>query len=137
MERTLKSKPENLRSDLSTLREKLVVLHKALIDSERIEYENSFGKISSPNRFLKLLINDPWFAWLQPFSALVVALDELIEDDKKPLTKVDLQKVKREASALLKVSEEGQGFGRSYFESLQREPEVILAHAAVIKLLRD
>jgi len=127
---------EQLKRDLNALREKLVVLHKALIDSERVEYESSFGTIPTPNQFLKLLINDPWFAWLQPFSAMVVSIDELMDETEAPITKADLLRVKEQASNLLKPNEEGDGFGRSYFESLQREPEVVLAHAAVMKLLK-
>jgi hypothetical protein len=130
--------PENgaeFRRSLTELRDKLVILHKALIDSERVEYESSFGTIPTANQFLKLLINDPWFAWLQPFSAMVVAIDEMI-DEQEAITKQDLARVKTQASSLLKASEEGEGFGRSYFESLQREPEVVLAHAAVMKLLK-
>jgi hypothetical protein len=126
---------QELRRDLTALRDKLLVLHKALIDSERVEYESSFGTIATPNQFLKLLINDPWFAWLQPFSAMVAAIDERM-DEEEPLTRADLQQVKDRAIALLQASEEGQGFGRSYFESLQREPDVVLAHAAVMKLLK-
>jgi hypothetical protein len=128
---------KKILAELSRLREKLVVLHKALIDSERVEYEASFGTIPNPNQFLKLLINDPWFAWLQPVSALVVAMDELMDEKEQPVTKADLTRVKKQAANLLKSSEEGEGFGRSYFESLQREPDVVLAHAAVMKLLKD
>jgi hypothetical protein len=128
---------EQLKRNLKDLREKLLVLHKALIDSERLEYESSFGTISTPNQFLKLLINDPWFAWLQPFSAMVVGIDELMDEKEAPVTKADVARVREQASNLLKVSEEGEGFGRSYFESLQREPEVVLAHAAVMKLLKE
>src|SRR5262245_13719657 len=114
---------DEFRRALAELRDKLLVLHKALIDSERVEYESSFGTIPTPNQFLKLLINDPWFAWLQPLSAMVASIDELI-DEKELITSADLKKVKMEASALLKATEEGDGFGRSYFESLQREPDV-------------
>ena len=138
MERAAANKPEYEQSkrDLNELREKLVVLHKALIDSERVEYESSFGTIATPNQFLKLLINDPWFAWLQPFSAMVVGIDELIDEKEALITKADVARVKEQAANLLKASEEGEGFGRSYFESLQREPEVVLAHAAVMKSLK-
>ena len=123
------------RAALGALREKLLVLHKALIDSERIEYESSFGTIATPNQFLKLLINDPWFAWLQPFSAMVAAIDERL-DDEEPLTRGELQEAKERAHDLLRATEEGDGFGRSYYESLQREPDVVLAHAAVMKLIK-
>ena len=32
-------------------------------------------------------------------------------------------------------SESGEGFGRHYFEAMQRDPDVVLAHAGVVKLL--
>jgi hypothetical protein len=129
------ARESEFREALTALREKLLVLHKAVIDSERIEYESSFGTIATPNQFLKLLINDPWFAWLQPFSAMVAAIDERL-DNEEPLTNADLQQAKKRAYELLRASEEGEGFGRSYFESLQRTPDVVLAHAAVMKLLK-
>ena len=37
---------------------------------------------------------------------------------------------------MLTPSEEGNGFGRHYYDALQREPDVVLAHAAVRALLR-
>ncbi|MEO5956195.1 MAG: hypothetical protein ABIR36_10975 [Nitrospiraceae bacterium] len=37
--------------------------------------------------------------------------------------------------ALLAPSEEGTGFGKHYYEALQREPAVVLAHAAVRAML--
>src|SRR5262245_55219536 len=100
---------QELKRTLNELREKLVVLHKALIDSERIEYESSFGTIPTPNQFLKLLINDPWFAWLQPFSAMLVGIDELIDEKEAPITQREVARVKEQASSLLKASEEGEG----------------------------
>jgi hypothetical protein len=113
----------------------LIVLHKALIESERVEYERSFGTLETPQQFLKALIHDPWFAWLQPFSAMVVAIDQMLERDE-PIQPGELLKVKKDARTLLEVNEEGDDSRRSYFEALQREPDVILAHAALMKVLK-
>ena len=124
-----------LKEQLSDLRSRLLVLHKALIDSERVEYEKSFGTIQSPQEFLKALINDPWFAWLQPFTAMVVAIDEMLEREE-PIQPEEVQKVKSNARVLLEVREETDDSRRSYFEALQREPDVILAHAAVMKEIK-
>jgi len=123
-----------LREYLLALRHSILHLHKTLIDSERTVYEQTFGKVESQNQFLQLLIKDPWFVWLHPLSELVVAMDEALEGE----TPVSAEQVKRFADqtrALLKASEEGQGFERSYYEALQREPDVVLAHAAVTKCL--
>ena len=123
------------RQQLTEIKESLLVLHKALIESERIEYERTFGAIDSPNAFLKLLMEDPWFAWLRPVSMIVVTIDEIL-DSEEPLQAAEVRQVRTKASKLLQASEEGQGFERSYFEALQRTPEVILAHAAVKQSLK-
>ena len=125
---------EELRQRLSGLRNTLLVLHKALVDSERVSYEQTVGTITSPNHFLKLLTSDPWFAWLQPFSQLIVALDEAIEE-KEPLTAAGANALVKQTGQLLTASETGEGFSRHYFDALQRDPDVVLAHAEVLKLI--
>src|SRR4051812_50146985 len=122
--------PETPRQRLSALREAVFQLHKTLIDSERASYEETFGRIASPNQFLQLLISDPWFAWLQPLSQLIVSMDEMLEEEEEPLTAAMVDAVLKEAGALLAPSESGEGFSRHYFDALQREPDVVLAHAA-------
>jgi hypothetical protein len=124
----------NHRQRLTEVRDGLLVLHKALIESERIGYEQTFGKMESQNKFLQLLISDPWFAWLHPLSELVVVIDELL-DGEEPLTTKNVSPVIDQVRGLLKTSEEGHGFPRSYFEALQREPDVVLAHASVMQRL--
>lgn len=129
------TKAAAVKQQLLDLRQGLLVLHKALIDSERKAYEDTFGAIESQNRFLQLLIGDPWFAWLHPVSKLVVLMDETIEADE-PITVECAGRLRSQTRALLVASEEGDGFPRSYFEALQREPEVVLAHADVTRCLK-
>jgi hypothetical protein len=38
---------------------------------------------------------------------------------------------------LLIASESGEGFSKHYFDALQREPDVVLAHATAAKLFRS
>jgi len=125
---------EALRQRLTGLRNALLALHKALVDSERASYEQTVGKIASPNHFLQLLTGDPWFAWLQPFSQLIVALDEALEE-KEPLTDAGADALIKQTGRLLTASETGEGFSRHYFDALQRDPDVVLAHAEVTKLV--
>jgi hypothetical protein len=106
-----------------------------LIDSERVEYEKSFGTLETPQQFLKALINDPWFAWLQPFSRMVVTIDEMLESEE-PIPVEEFRALMSRARTLLEVNEETDDSRRSYFEALQREPDVILAHAAVMKVVK-
>jgi hypothetical protein len=64
----------------------------------------------------------------------VVRLDELL-DDGSGLSLVEVEHFLIEARALIRPSEEGDGFERSYYEALQREPDVIFAHVEVKRLM--
>jgi hypothetical protein len=121
------------RPKLEDLSQALTKLHKALIDSERIGYESSFGKIETPGEFLQLLMNDPWFAWLHPVSQLIAAVDEAI-DSKEPVSPEQADAFFQRARTLLAPSETGEGFGRHYFDAMQRDPEVVLSHASISRL---
>src|SRR5580765_5050119 len=122
-----------MNHQLPELREALLRLHKALVESERVSYEQTFGQIQSPNHFLQLLTNDPWFAWLHPCSQLIVAMDEALEE-KEPLTVAGVDVLAKQTKLLLVASESGEGFSGHYFAALQRDPDVVLAHAEVSKL---
>ncbi len=117
-----------------SLRDALLALHKALVDSERVSYEQTIGSIQSPNHFLKLLTSDPWFAWLHPLSQLIVAMDEVMEN-KEPGKVADGEALLNQIRLLLVPSETGEGFSKHYYDAMQRDPDVVLAHAQVMKLL--
>ncbi len=125
----------NAKEGLTELRHALLKLHKTLVDSERASYEKTVGAIQSQNQFLQLLIGDPWFAWLQPFSQLIVAMDEALEV-KAPLTAAAVEALEKQTRLLLVVSETGEGVSQHYFDALQRDPDVVFAHAEVSKLVK-
>lgn len=122
-----------MRQNLSELREALLRLHKILVDSERISYEQTIGTIPSPNHFLQLLTRDPWFAWLHPLSLLIVAMDQALDNKRQPVTDAEIAALIQQAQQLLVASEAGEGFPKHYFDALQRDPDVVLAHAAAAK----
>jgi len=124
---------DDSRQRLQNLRIALLGLHKALVDSERVSYEKTVGGIQSPNQFLNLLMNDPWFAWLQPISQLIIAMDEALEA-KEPLSDAGAHALIKNTSQLLVATEVGEGFSRHYFDALQRDPDVVLAHAEAARL---
>ena len=125
---------DSLRGSLKDLRHGLLGLHKSLIVSEQLTYERIYGRVTSSGQLLQLVMNDPWFAWLHPLSHLVVRIDVVLEDQDE--TTVEMaQELLSEAREMLRPSEEGDGFERSYYEALQRTPDVVLAHATVKKLL--
>jgi hypothetical protein len=126
---------EGVRQRLTELRDALLRLHKALMESERAGYEQTFGKIESPYQFLHLLTTDPWFAWMRPVSQLIAAMDEML-DAKEPLTVARMETLVAQAKTLLVPTESGEGFSKHYDEALQRDPDVVFAHAKAAKLLR-
>ncbi|TKB33874.1 MAG: hypothetical protein E8D51_05930 [Nitrospira sp.] len=114
----------------------LLGLHKALILAEQVTYERINGRVASSGQLLQLVLNDPWFTWLHPISQLVVNIDDLL-DNESELSPVEVEHFLIEARALIRPSEEGDGFERCYYEALQREPDVIFAHVEVKKLLTN
>lgn len=116
------------------LRTGLLRLHKTLLESEREAYERDVAKITTRGQLLDLVMNDPWFAWLHELSQFIVAVDDWI-DSKEPTTEEEGRRLLGQARALVAPSEEGEaaGFARKYFEAMQRDPGVVLAHRDIIR----
>jgi hypothetical protein len=112
---------------MNPLRQKLLELHKALVDVERDGYERARGRMTD-GEFLKALIDDPAFAWLAPLTALIVRLDEAPSDDVPRDYKAEIRR-------LLKPDDLGSAFQRRYHELLQKSPDALVAHGAVMRLL--
>ena len=126
---------EEHRTHLRQLRGKLLQLHKVLLDDARTAYEMDRGRVASNASLLQLVISDPWFAWLHSLSELVVRIDETVEADS-PATDADALTLIDQVERLLTASETGEGFQRRYFEALQRQPAVVLAHADVRRTIK-
>ena len=113
----------------------LLRLHKTLLDGERVAYERVHGRIATNGEFLQLLLGHAWFAWLRQLSQSMAKLDELAES-KEAAAGEAIQELIVSIRTLLTPSEVGEGFGRQYYDALQRDPDVGLAHATVRELLR-
>jgi hypothetical protein len=124
------------RGQLVPLRNGLLRLHKVALDSERATYETDVERIRNPGHFLELVLHDPWFAWLHELSELIVLIDETL-DAKVPPTEADAARLKKQARGLLVPDEHGSGFARKYFEALQRDPEVVIAHGQMMKVFAN
>ncbi len=73
------SSPDLTKQRLTDLRNGLLGLHKTLLDSERATYERDIARIGSSGELLKLVLYDPWFAWLHELSEFVVLIDETLD----------------------------------------------------------
>jgi hypothetical protein len=120
--------PDRARQKLAELRQTLLTLHKALLDSERTAYEIGHGAVASPAAFLQLLINDPSFQWLRPITTLIVQIDETLAAKKPPATRRAFEQLITDMRALLSPSREEADFWKRYFAVVQRDPAVAVLH---------
>ncbi len=125
--------PERLES-LRRISQQLLQLHKLLLDRERSRYEQIHGPISSPGEFLNLVLNHAQFEWLRQLSGLIVQIDEITAPRSKAAPDEATSTLKQ-ARELLRPSNNGNDFQRCYGNALQDSPDVVLAHAAVVRLL--
>jgi hypothetical protein len=125
------------RDQLARLSKALLALHKTLLESERLGYEASFGKIDSPATFFNLVMGDPWFAWLRVLSEFIVVLDERLSQKNAPITPGDVRDFAARTRELLTPHNDGLGFAQNYHNAIQRDPDVVLAHAGMGKLLHS
>ncbi|HEX3230718.1 MAG TPA: hypothetical protein VHQ95_17185 [Pyrinomonadaceae bacterium] len=118
---------------LADLRLGLLRLHKALLEMERINYEKVSGRVNS-GELLQMVVNHPQFGWLRIISALVVEIDEILNDED-PVNVSDFAELTSQARRLL-TAPENEEFKTKYQAALQHEPAVVMAHANVMQLLR-
>ena len=122
------------RAEWHQLSKALLRLHKALLDGERAAYERIHGPIASNGTYLQLVLGDPAFAWLRHLSRLMAELDDLADsDDAAAADKI--AELTASLRTLLTPVEGDEAFGGRYHDALQRDPDAVLAHAAVKNLL--
>jgi len=103
---------QSARQQLDEVRRGLLRVHKTLLEDARIRYEREQGRIEGSGALLRLVLNDPWFAWLHPLSGLVVQIDELLAADEP--TSADGEALLNQARSLMRPDENGEGFARRY-----------------------
>jgi hypothetical protein len=123
--------------DLRALRLPLLALHKAVLGTERRALERVHGEMTGA-QFLQVVSDPLRYGWLQPFSGLILAIDDTLdveegEGEDEIATPEELLDRARELLLPPKVD---TPFGRRYLSLMQKDPELVLAHSGVAKLLR-
>lgn len=119
---------------LRELRSLMLRLHKALLHSERIVYEQFYGRIPSSGEFFRLVIEHEWFSWLRPMSQFIVQIDDVL-NSKEPMTLGQADELLDQARTMLQPSAEGTSAEKRYFRAIQRDPDIALMHAEATRLL--
>lgn len=118
---------------LRDLRNRLLHLHKVLLEMERENFERKSGRVTA-GELLQLLLNDSQFAWLRIISAFVVEIDEVLNGEE-PITIDTFEDLLRQARLLL-TSPANEEFKTKYEDAMQRDASVVMAHSSVMQLLR-
>ena len=80
----------------------------------------------SAAEFLQIVSDPVRYGWLKPLTQLVLAFDD---DDAEPAELLDRTR------ALLLPPKQDEPFGRRYLSLMQREPELVLRHSALARVL--
>lgn len=116
------------------LRGALLELHKAMLDAQRIRYEKRHGRIETSGEFLGHVLHHPDFEWIRALSALMAQLDEWADDDR-PADDMELVAIAGAVRGLLQPHGENADFGCRYWDFVEHEPEVTMAHVKVWRLV--
>jgi hypothetical protein len=127
------------RSSLQHLRELrpiLLALHKALMEEERVNYEQTYGPIANKGEYFQLVLGHEWFQWLRPISQMIVRIDERLS--AKNLDKAEPPEILlTEVKALLNPLEGGSFEEQRYYRAIQSNPDVAQMHTKVLKIFEN
>ena len=125
---------ETDRQLLFDLRKALLHLHKTLLDWEQSAYERVHGRVSAAE-LLKVIVEDPQFAWLRPISELIVRIDTTVETEP-PVGAAEVEALVARAREVTAADENGTPHAQRYHAALQEHPDAVFAHRDVASVLR-
>lgn len=128
------SSPNLPLRQLREVRPVLLRLHKALLDSERLVYEQVYGPIQSKGEFFQLVVEHEWFSWLRSISQFIVQIDEMLSS-KDAVPSEDAEVLLDKARSLFRPSNQGTDLEQRYYHAIQRDPNIALMHAELSELL--
>ncbi len=132
-ERTVASAMQAAR--LRALRTAVLALHKAILDTERVRYERMRGPVNGAQHLLRLVLEDPFFAWFRPLATFVVQADERLSEDRS-IDRGEVDTYASQLRALLQSDESAGDFHHEYRRTLQDVPDVVILHGKLIALLQ-
>ncbi len=119
--------------ELRAVRNRLLDVHRRLLQTQQLEVEHATGRKMSPHEVLAAAMSDPRFAWLRELSALITQIDEAVADkDRDP---AEARVLGERVRTLLGPPNPATDFGARYLRAMQANPDVILAHRDLSALL--
>jgi hypothetical protein len=126
---------DETRQRLKEASKLLLRLHKTLLDGAKAEYEAGNGAITSPNHYLQLVLNDPYFAWLRKISSLIALIDEGASV-RRPASEAEANALLDEVKLLLNFEDADEDFNDKFQLALQKNPDAIINHNDALGLFK-
>ncbi len=134
---TMPTRLETVTDHLAQVRGLLAQLHQTLLEAERRDVERERGRMGS-GEYLRLLLHDPRFAWLRPMGRMIARIDAETEEalaHGADLSDAAARGLVEEVRTVVTLRT-GLEAGWRYADWLQRDPAVVMAHAALSAALR-
>ncbi len=121
-----------LREALGEISAALIPVHRLLIDASKSDYAFAYGPVGSA-RLVELIRTDPFFAWLQPLTSLIVEIDEMRRTD---FERQQAMSISERLERLFGTGGSDALFAERYFEILHREVTLAMAHAELRRAMQ-
>ena len=130
---------ETNQQRLKYFRNSLLKLHKLLLESERVRYEQTNGPIKNKGEFFQLVISDDAFSWLRPISQFIVQIDEFTSAKELPENPEETAAILLEKGRLMMKPDENAAtpLAAKYFAAIQADPNIALMNAEITKVFRS
>jgi hypothetical protein len=125
---------EPTRQKLKDLSKAFLRLHKTLLEAAKAAYETINGEIPNSNVYLKLVLEDPHFAWLRKMSSLIALIDEAASI-RRPATESESQELIERARLLLVFEDPDEDFNDKLQAALQNNTDAVVGHNDTLKII--
>ena len=134
LRKNLNNSPHALK--LKSVRNRLLRLHKTLLEHEKANYEAVNGQIANTGIYLRLVLEDSQFAWLRVLSGLIVEIDEAFDADE-PLTDENVNLFAGQIRELLLIGDGKSDFEVKYIVALQNSNSAVQQHSEIADELNE
>ncbi|MDQ4119981.1 MAG: hypothetical protein M3209_00755 [Acidobacteriota bacterium] len=121
---------------LKAVRNDLLKLHKTLLEHEKANYEAYNGQIANTGVYLRLVLDDPHFAWLRILSGLIVEIDEAFDSDE-PVSDEIVFVFADQIREMLMTGESENEFARKYTVALENSHQAVVQHSGIADQLAE
>ena len=125
---------DETRQKLKDLSKAFLRLHKTLLEAAKAEYEAVNGEIPNSNAYLRLVLEDPHFAWLRKISSLIALIDEAASI-RRPATESESLALIDRARLLLVFEDPDEDFNDKLQAALQNNTDAVVGHNDTLKII--